>query len=640
MNPQQETDAKTIQGRVEFPQQWTVIGPFDGADVPISAEALTSVPAQLTVADQTLSACQVTPTRNQHNFVPLYGQPPYKQPRSSFIFVPVYSDTAQVVTLGVGADWFYRVYVNGQPVLDLMEEGNGTGRPAINNHCVDVPLQQGDNVVVVHLVNGKGGPLLALGGPEELREGDFKTILPPRDSELDAAQLLERYPADPEASAQWVIPDGFDPRAADLGLPPMPEAEHVELLRCKQSNAAADEGGTGVYESVQHGTWNHNMSVHVYEDRLLAIWHNHVLDENGPGSRVVARVGKVVNDRGDVDWGGDEAFVELAPQAVPVRRRLLQSDSDAVRDAQAVGGFSEVDGRLIFRGMLQALHGVTTRIPRNVPAGEVLAPDAYAHGKNAEMPDANFAVWDLGFRFYQEWGVRDDRFQPVSPLYKENDLAETLQMTTDLALPLEPLVAPYRDAPYLADAPGDFQALVQKANDNAPTTRTPGYRPGTSHLTQDGSNGLTHGAYFKRPDGSHVAVRENQKPSVQPFYYIAEKPDADAFFPPAVRSNLYGAADPAAGELRDGRVYIIGNSPNRQTMYITTSRDGRRFDRTWFLLHRRLSDYTPGAMKAQGGPGAGPQYIRPALIGESLWLIYSISKEHVGATRVPVDALQ
>jgi hypothetical protein len=106
-----------------------------------------------------------------------------------------------------------------------------------------------------------------------------------------------------------------------------------------------------------------------------------------------------------------------------------------------------------------------------------------------------------------------------------------------------------------------------------------------------------------------------------------------------VRSNLYGAANPAAGTLPDGRVFIVSNSPQRQNMFITVSRDGRLFDRTWLLLHRRLSDYTPGAMKTQGGPGSGPQYFKPAVVGQSLWLVYSISKEHVGTTRVPVASM-
>jgi len=625
-----------VLGQVDFPKQWTVFGPVEGADVPVPGAALRVLPETLQVGNRSLTPHQVVPTRNQFDFKPLYGEPPYKLPRSVFVCVLLHSDAEQDVTLGVGADWFYRVWLNGEVVLDLMDEGNGKGRTAINNHRIAARLRQGDNVVVVHLVNGKGVPFLALGGPHELRQGDSKSILPPLDSELNAAQLAQKYPADPDAPIRWVIPKEFDPQQPGLGLRPLAEAEHVELLHCLRSKAPADEGGTGVYESLRHGTWNHNNGVFVYCDRLIAIWHNHALDENGPGSRVLARVGKVLNDRGDVDWGGDETLVELAPAAVPVRRRLPQSDADAVRDAQAVGGFTVVDGRLIFRGSLQALHGVSTRM-RNIPKGEVLAPEEYDHGHSVKMPGAVFAVWDLDFPFYQEWGVKDDRFQPLSPLYRQHDLAKSLKMTTKLTLPLESLVPPYSNAPLLADAPQDFQELVRKAN--ATKTSVNQYAPDTSRLTRDGTNGLVHGAYFKRPDGSWVAVRENQQPSLQPFYYAAEKPDAAAYYPPAVRTNLYGAANPAAGGLPDGRVFIVSNSPQRQNMFITVSRDGRLFDKTWFLLHRRLSDYTPGAMKTQGGPGSGPQYFKPAVVGQSLWLVYSISKEHVGATRVPVAAL-
>ena len=628
-----------ITGQVEFPEQWTVFGPFDGVELPIAAGSLESLPGTLSIGGQAHEARQVTPTRNQYKLTPLYGEPPYRAPRSALIFVLLHSEAEQEVTLGFGADYFYRVYVNGKVVLDLMEEGNGGSRPAINNHCVKVWLHQGDNVVVVHLVNGKGAPLLAFGGPEALRKGDFTSILPPPDSALDATQLQGRYPPAPDAPIRWVVPEGFDPREPGLGLPEMKEAEHVELMHALRSKAPADEGGSGRYESVCHGSWNHNTGVFVYQDRLLATWHNHALDENGPGSRTLARVGKILNDRGDVDWGADDNIIELAPAAVPVRRRLLVSDADAVRDAQAKGGFRIVDDRLIFCGRLSALHGVTTRLPRNIPAGEVLAPEAYAHARTPQMANASFAVWNLDFPFYQEWGIKDDRFQPLSPIYKEHELADSLQMTTEMRLPLEPLVPPYSNAPLLAQAPADFQELVRKANAQGAASSPSGYEPGTSHLTQDGTNGLVHGAYFKRPDGSMVAVRENQKPTVQPFYYASEKPDAESFYPPALRTNVYGAADPAAGALPDGTAYILGNSPNRSNMYLTVSKDGRVFDRSWLLLYRRVSDYTPGAMKTQGGSGSGPQYFRPVVIGQSLWIIYSLSKEHMGATRVPLNVL-
>jgi len=181
-----------VYGHVVFPGQWTVFGPVEGVDIPVLPEVLRSLPGALTIEGKRFAPQQVTPVRNQYDFKPLYGAPPYKKPRSVLVCAPLRSAEDQKVTLGVGADWFYRVYVNGEIVLDLMDEGNCKGPPAINNHRIDAWLRQGDNIVVVHLVNGAGGCLLALGGPEELRKGDFKSILPPPDHELDAASRDHR----------------------------------------------------------------------------------------------------------------------------------------------------------------------------------------------------------------------------------------------------------------------------------------------------------------------------------------------------------------------------------------------------------------------------------------------------------------
>lgn len=630
-------DPAAILGHVTFPSQWTVIGPFAGNTGTPPPAALQAVPDTLTIDGTRRAAAQLTPVRQQAQFGKWFGKPPYSEQQSVFIFLPFHSDTAQKVTLGLGADWYFEAWLGGDQIIDQMDDGNVVAPPAIHNHMRDVQVQPGDHLLVVRLVNGKGEPMLAAGGPDELRAGDFATILPPPDHELDAQALLERYPPDPQASISWEMPEGFDPRVPGLGMRQLKEAEHLDLMRCLPSTSPADEGGSGRYESVVHGTWNHNLSSFVYKDRLIGIWHNHAQDENGPGSRTLARVGKVINERGDIDWGGEENLIELAPAAVPVRRRLLQADEDAVRDAQASGYFRLVDDRLIFCGKLTALHGVTTRVPRGIPWEEVLAPEDFAFGKSAQTPADKFAVWDLDFRFYQEWGIKDDRFQPLSPLYKEKELADKLPMTTELSLPLEPLLPPYGDAPLLDEAPDTFQALVSQAMaQGADGLR---YRPGTEHLTEDGTNGLCHGEEYRRPDGTWVAVRENQRPRVHPFFYAAEKRDAEAFYPPARRSNLYGAVKPAPGTLPDGRVYLVINSPNRQNMFLTVSADGRHFDQTWFLRYERLSDFTPGAMKNEGSAGAGPQYFKSAVLGQSLWLIYSISKEHIGATRVPIAAL-
>jgi hypothetical protein len=228
----------------------------------------------------------------------------------------------------------------------------------------------------------------------------------------------------------------------------------------------------------------------------------------------------------------------------------------------------------------------------------------------------------------------------VSPLYKENELTKTLQLTSALILPLEPLVAPYADAPLLASAPSDFVACVLHG-ERIGADRVPRQEPGTERQAADGNNDVYpgHGSQFRRSDGGWTAIMENKSRQAGPFYYSAERPDCHTHFPPPRRTNLFGGVKPAAGELPDGRNYIVANSPNRRNMYLTISSDGRTFGQTWLLMYRRLADFTPGAMKNEGSAGSGPQYFKATVIGRSLWIVYSIAKEHIGATRVPVSML-
>lgn len=638
------TAAEPIEGDLTLPKQWTVFAPV-GANAPLlSKDLLKTLPETITVENLTLKPEHVTPTRNQYDFQPYFGEAPYDGTQGAYVFLPLQSKADQDVTLGFGADWFVQVWLNGEVILDTTEEGNGTSPPSINDHRVTVDLKAGENMLVVRFVTGVATALLAIGGPAELRSGDFKTIRPDL-LKVSGKDLSKKYPPDPEAPIQWRPPEGFDPDVDGLGLPQLEAVEHIELMHCHKGNAPFDEGGTGKYESLLEGTWNHNIRHAVFQDRFIAIWDNHAQDENGPGSRVLARAGKVLNDEGEIDWGTEDDILEIAPPPVPVRRRKLHSDEDAIRDAQATAQFYTIDGRMFLCGRIQALHGVATGLlpgQRNVPWGETLPSGTYHFAKAAGAAGATYVVFDLGVRFFQEWGIKDDRLQPISPLYKENELPTERPVTPELTLPLEPFVEPYVSAPLLAEAPADFQQLVLHG-ERDDTSRTPKrFKPGTTHLAADDRNGIVpgHGTEFRRPDGSWVAVMENKDRVAGPYYYYgAERPNDEAYYPPARRTSLYGGVKPSAGELPDQRPFIVVNSPNRRNMYLTLSKDGRVFDKTWLLRFERLANYTPGAMKGEGGPGSGPQYFKTAVLGQSVWIVYSISKEHIAVTRVPVGAL-
>jgi hypothetical protein len=90
---------------------------------------------------------------------------------------------------------------------------------------------------------------------------------------------------------------------------------------------------------------------------------------------------------------------------------------------------------------------------------------------------------------------------------------------------------------------------------------------------------------------------------------------------------------PTAGELPDGRPWIICNNQSRHDMYLTLSRDGRLFDQTWLLLHSRRSTSDDGMFK-----GGGPQYFQSVTVGPNIWVVYSITKELIGVTRIPLSS--
>lgn len=623
-----------IRGDVEFPSTWQVLAPFEKTHAEIPLQMLQTIPDELTIDGLTKKRSGVQSTRQQYDFAPYFGNPPYDYSQMALVYVPLESSCEQEVHLGFGGDWYLQAWLNGEEILNLMANGTELGPPAIYHYTPLVKLKAGRNVLAVRFIHGNGGGQLALGGPADLRAGDFKSIIPAKEP-LNGTNIFERFPTDPEAPVRWDVPAGFDPGKPDLGLPELKEATHQIIYRAKKGKSPLEEGGSGIYDGLVDGTWNHNVASFQFQDRVMIIWDNHALDENGPGSRTLAKVGKILNEEGDVDWNTPSSLVELTPQPVPVRRRKLHSDSDSIRGAQSKGRFVVYEDRLFLVGSLSALHGVHTMKQGQT---QPIPDENYFWGKGPECAGATFARIDLKFRFIQEWGVKDDAFQPLSALYCENRMPEKIALTPTISLPAEPLLPPFADAPLLQDA----DAVIQQAFKHAQGVQTgyrSGYAPGTLALAADGKHALVHGTHYTRKDGSMVAIREYLRPRQEPVFWAAEKGKDEKWYPPARRTNLFGAVNPDAGSLPDGSNYLVLNSPNRRTMYLTVSSDGRTFDRSWFLLHIMLSDYTPGEMKKEGGPGSGPQYYVSQVVGNKLWIGYSISKEHIGVTEVPISVL-
>jgi hypothetical protein len=92
----------------------------------------------------------------------------------------------------------------------------------------------------------------------------------------------------------------------------------------------------------------------------------------------------------------------------------------------------------------------------------------------------------------------------------------------------------------------------------------------------------------------------------------------------------------AAGMLPDGTVYVINNpGRSRDPLVISLARDGLTFDR-----HAVIACDAPEVRHAGRWKGKGFQYPRATLANKSLFVIYSVGKEDMRVTRIPLEELK
>ena len=440
-----------------------------------------------------------------------------------------------------------------------------------------------------------------------------------------------------EAPIKWAKPRNFNHGIPGLGMTPFVGAEHQLLYDPKPCKGNVDEGGNGKFESVMHGTYSHHTRIVLFKDKFIFYWTNHSKDENGPGQRILAKVGTFNKDRTNIIWGGNETVVEIAPAPVPVRRRTRSHDSKVINEHYIQGTLFETNGRLYFQGAMYAVHGYTDQ-PQYAHPKEVAGPTPAKHWRDKRDVNAGFkqeVYWHLGFSFIQEWKIQGKTIVSASPIYQRSKLlGPRCEVTPGRFKKIINPIEPYKSALPFSKAPTQFKDDVLKGKRSV-FSRSPRYKTAEARRkAADGSRGLAHFAEFKRPDGKWVVIRDNLARGKGSVYYAAVKDKETDFYPPAIRTNLPGYAMPAAGELPNGCVWVLGNMRSRQDFYISVSIDGINFRRT-----RHLLTLTGTPEPDSIGKKGGPQYPHAVTVGPNIWIAYSITKMKEGVTRVPIDKL-
>ncbi len=420
------------------------------------------------------------------------------------------------------------------------------------------------------------------------------------------------------APIQWQPPASFNPNLPDLGLAQLPGVSN-QVLYMPQP---VPEGATA-YPSTMHGLYNHHPMLLCGDDWMIVYWTNHAVDENAPGQRVLALLGRYDAQRQQYIW--DRTPTEIAPPISALHRRYEQAMPPDVDPRIPQGGLNIVGDQLLSRGVVGLCWGWTDEPGLKLRRRSPLDPPHYSDERTRSF---SFDVsWVLPSSYAQLWAITDGKLTPQSPLCLSAPIPDQMPLTTKQSLHFGPALPPYQDAPNFKSQPPLLAAIQQmdstRVNDNS-------YQSGQASVAANGKNGLMHRAQFQRPDGSWVIIRDNL---LDPgYYYAAERLTQQQSYPPGEKTNLYGGVLPAAGSLPDGRCWILANTNNRQTFYLTISDDGRDFDRTALVLHIDES-WTPGLGKSAHG---GPQYPQAVFAHDSVWIIYSIGKQAIGLTRIPL----
>ena len=335
------------------------------------------------------------------------------------------------------------------------------------------------------------------------------------------------------------------------------------------------------------GGYSHHSRLIVHGGCFYAMWSNHPHGEDGPGQRVL-----FATSRDGATW---DQWRELFPPPGPVK---AWEDNGLVFSA---GGWAVHEGRLFAR------------------AG------CYA---------------DVGFESSDRTSFSPTRDRKHKFRKRRHHCAFAREVRADGSLggvfPLGRKRPPKGDitCPYKT-APDQLTRALQRL-----------FR-GRRRPTAVDTNRLCEPTHYRAKDGKHVCLLRDDTYSHR--LYVSVTDDARKW-PPAVPTDIPDSPSLSTTvTLDDGTVLLIGNqmapkfdNPRERTHYqrdpltISISPDGYQFTRVYALRTGQQEFRVPGV----GGRGGGGQY-PSALVHEGiLYVQYSMGKEDIWVTSVPLVALQ
>ncbi|MBI3946610.1 MAG: heparinase II/III family protein [Armatimonadetes bacterium] len=185
----QDSQPKPVPGAAEedsgvvWPQEWTAFGLMRRSGDPyvrpnrnteiVSGDLLKTIPVELEVRGEKFPGRKL---KLEDGYADLYktvfsdkAEPPGAM---AYLMAPITATRDVTIQIGAGAGYFMHWWVDGTPVYDTFERGNGPMPATIHDHLFGVSLTKGQHILAVAVIHGAKTISkfdFAAAGPDELR---------------------------------------------------------------------------------------------------------------------------------------------------------------------------------------------------------------------------------------------------------------------------------------------------------------------------------------------------------------------------------------------------------------------------------------------------------------------------------------
>ncbi len=396
------------------------------------------------------------------------------------------------------------------------------------------------------------------------------------------------------APVRWTapLPDLAKPHA---GFPRIEGVEHFEIF----------------HATPEIGAYSHHSQLAHHDGVFYAAWSSHRFGEDGPGQQVLLSLSKDGRT-----W---------SPAAVGFASR------GPVKPVEQMGRVLTANGWVHVEGAMYCIAEVHDNVGFVAVGGREVVPKRRGPFRR---------------RARKGFGRLARRVSP------QGELGPVVWLVDDPPAPL-PGFDPLPDA---GDA--TFTKLARKINAvldqplNMPNWdfRGSGESSQTSdvyvsHATAADGHSLCEPSTYRRPDGVLVRVYRDHHPSHR-LYASLSRDGGKAWTVPVPTDIPDSPSRTAVGSLPDGTVFLAGNQLSepferakrthytRDPLTLALSEDGVAFDRAMAVRSGSPAIRLPGK-----GKGRGFQYPSAVVVSDAIWIMYSVGKEDVAVSRVPLAPL-